>query len=62
MKVLNEYFLMVMFTVLLNAVHVFANVSFNLNRETWQLKLINMHTSFTRQLISDKFGALTEMA
>ena len=26
------------------------------------VELVNMHTSFTRKLISDKFGALTEMA
>ena len=36
MKVLDEYFLMVVFTLLLNRVHVFANFIFNLNRETWQ--------------------------
>ena len=36
MKALDEYFLMVVFTLLLNAVHVFANFMFNVNRETWQ--------------------------
>ena len=38
MKVLDEYFLMVVFTLLLNRVHVFANFMFNLNRETQQRK------------------------
>ena len=38
MKALDEYFLMVVFTLLLNRVHVFANFIFNLNRETWQWK------------------------
>ena len=37
MKALDEYFLMVVLTLLLNRVHVFANfIRFNLNRETWQ--------------------------
>ena len=36
MKDLDEYFLMVMFTLLLNRVHVFAIFMFNLDRETWQ--------------------------
>ena len=34
MKALDEYFLMVVFTLLLNRVHIFAVVVFNLNRET----------------------------
>ena len=34
MKALSEYFLMVVFTLLLNRVHVFANFMFNLDRET----------------------------
>ena len=34
MKALSEYFLMVVFTLLLSKVHVFANFMFNLNRET----------------------------
>ena len=38
MKALDEYFLMVVFTLLLNRVHVFANFMFNLDRETWQSK------------------------
>ena len=38
MKALDEYFLMLAFTLLLNRVHVFANLKFNLNRETWQRK------------------------
>ena len=36
MKALDEYFLMVVFTLLLNKVHVFANFMFNLDREAWQ--------------------------
>ena len=38
MKALDEYFLMVVFTLLLNTVNVFANFMFNMNRETWQCK------------------------
>ena len=34
MKVLSEYFLMVVLTLLLNRVCIFANVMFNLDRET----------------------------
>ena len=34
MKALDEHFLMVVFTLLLNRVHVFKNFSFNLDRET----------------------------
>ena len=34
MKALDEYFLMVVFTLLLNEVHVFAIFMFNLDRET----------------------------
>ena len=33
MKALDEYFLMVVFTLLLSKVHVFANFMFNLDRE-----------------------------
>ena len=36
MKALDEYFLMVVFTLLLNRVHDFTHFMFNLNRETWQ--------------------------
>ena len=36
MKALDECFLMVVFTLLLNRVHVFAIFVFSLNRETWQ--------------------------
>ena len=36
MKALDEYFLMVVFTLLLNTVHVFSIFMFNLDRETWQ--------------------------
>ena len=32
MKALDEYFLMVVFMLLLNRVHVFAKLMFNLNR------------------------------
>ena len=38
MKTLDEYILMVVFMLLLNRVHIFANFMFNLNRETWQRK------------------------
>ena len=34
MKALDEYFLVVVFTLLLNKVHVFTNFIFNLNRDT----------------------------
>ena len=34
MKALDEYFLMVVFMLLLNRVRVFADFMFNLNRET----------------------------
>ena len=36
MKALDEYFLMVVFMLLLNRVHVFANFMFTLTRETCQ--------------------------
>ena len=35
MKALDEHFLMVVFTLLLNTVHVLAIFMFNLDRETW---------------------------
>ena len=35
MKALDEYFLMVLFTLLLNRVHVFADFMLNLGRESW---------------------------
>ena len=38
MKALDEYFWMVVFTLLLNRVHDFANSVFHLNRATWQWK------------------------
>ena len=41
MKALDEYFLMVVFVLLLNKVHVFAIFMFNLDRETWQWKGLN---------------------
>ena len=41
MKALDEYFLMVVFTLLLNGVHVFANFIFNLNRETTDLTFVS---------------------
>ena len=34
MKALNEYFLIVLFVLLLNKVHVFAIFMFNFNKET----------------------------
>ena len=39
MKALNECFLIVVFTSLLNRVHNFASFMFNLNRETWKWKV-----------------------
>ena len=36
MKALDEYFLMVVFTLLLNRVHVFANFMLNLDKEIRQ--------------------------
>ena len=39
MKALNEYFLMVVFTLLLSRVYVFGNFMFNLNREFFYLAL-----------------------
>ena len=36
MKTLDVYFLMVVFMLLLNRVHVFANFMFNLDTETWK--------------------------
>ena len=36
MKALDKYLLMVVFTLSLNGVHVFANFMFDLDRETWQ--------------------------
>ena len=37
-KVLDEFFLMVVFMLLLNGVSVFANFMFSLDREIWQQK------------------------
>ena len=41
MKALDEYFPMVVFTLLLNRVHVFANFMFNLNREITAVKVLS---------------------
>ena len=38
MKALNEYFLMVVFALLQNILHLFANFMFNVDRETQQRK------------------------
>ena len=38
MKALDEYFLMVVFPLVLNRVHVFAKFVFNLDRKAWQWK------------------------
>ena len=38
MKALDEYFLMVVSTLLLNKVYVFANFMLNFESETWQWK------------------------
>ena len=43
MKALDEYFLMVVFTLLLNRVHVFAIFMFNLDREDSYLFLASHH-------------------
>ena len=42
MKALDEYFLMLVFTLLLNRVHVFANFMFYLNRETKAVKELSI--------------------
>ena len=36
MKALDEYFLMAVFMLVLNRVHVFAHFMFNFDRGTWQ--------------------------
>ena len=36
MKALDEYFLMVLLTLLLNRVHAFAIFMLNFDRKTWQ--------------------------
>ena len=41
-KALNEFFLTVVFMLLLNRVHVFANLMFHLKRETWQCNACNL--------------------
>ena len=38
MKARDEYFLMMVFTLLLNRVHVFAILMFSVNKETWQCR------------------------
>ena len=38
MKALNEYFLVVVFMLLLNRVHVFAIFMFYFDKKTWQRK------------------------
>ena len=48
MKALDEYFLMVVFTLMLNGVYVFVNCIFNLNRETWQLGLPVLNIDLTK--------------
>ena len=42
MKALNKYFLMVVFTLLLNKVNVFANFMFNLDREEHGSETVNI--------------------
>ena len=53
MKALYEHFLMVMFTLLLNRVHVFANFMFHLNTAVERVnKLVaNCPTTFYRKLV-----------
>ena len=36
MKALDEHFLMMVFTLLVNRIHVFTIFMFNLDRQTWQ--------------------------
>ena len=48
MKALDDYFLMVVLTLLLNRAHVFANFVFNLNRERVKADL-TLH--YQRQLL-----------
>ena len=52
MKALNEYFLMVVFTLLLNKVHVFATFMFNLDSETMAPKALIL-----REPLKDNSGA-----
>ena len=48
MKAVDEYFLIVVFTLFLpNGVHVFANFMFYLDRETWQWKGSNSFCRFS---------------
>ena len=49
MKALNEYFLMVVFTLLLSRVPVFANFMLELNREMWQWKVKKCVLAFVRK-------------
>ena len=46
MKALHEYFLMVVFMLLLNSVHVFSNFMFNMDKEKWQSKHWNEWNSW----------------
>ena len=51
MKALDVYFLMVVFTLLLNRVHVFANFMFNLNMKGLIFTIICLVSSFHVQEI-----------
>ena len=55
MKALDERFLMMMFTLLLNRIHVFAIFMFNLNRETSALESIHLsgHIFRFRRTVQD---------
>ena len=57
MKALDEYFLMVVFTLLLNRVHVSAPFMFNFNRETRQW---NFQITFKRFRLLFHLGAVVQ--
>ena len=60
MKTLDEYILMVVFMLLLNRVHIFANFMFNLNRETWQRKSETSNDLDHGMLRAQAFPCLTQ--
>ena len=51
MKALDEYFLMVVFTLLLNRLHVFAIFMFNLVRENWQWKRVTTSLHYASSFV-----------
>ena len=52
MKALDEYFLMVVFMLLLNRVHILANFMFNLDRETMATTGLNTFPGTVRNSFS----------